>query len=892
VKERGERHQRGSHNATRTNKGMIVTDKHLFVRETCGISRTSEFVRVGVPFPAGELTDGEFLAITGPEEAPQPVQWTVLKRWPDGSAKWLLLDFAASVPAQGSAVYRIVHAGTPFPGDIPAISISPGAEAWQVDTGAALFVVDACCFRPFSRIRSNDRELLAPWGGECLLKPDGERTLAATVESIEAETAGPLRATLRIKGHFGPGNMMSPRFSCRLHFFAQSTRVDLDFTLHNPRPAAHPGGLWDLGDPGSLLFRELTLNFPFTAGAVEEIVCTPEAKSRRIGCRDQAVSLSIYQESSGGDNWRSPVHRNREGGIPIALRGYTVTVRGKRVARGDRATPVVWCGADAHGLAAVLPRFWQEFPKAMTAGRDALNIALFPADFPDLHELQGGEQKTTSVYLDVDASPAGLAWARAPLTVMALPALYLGSGVIADLPSPSATDGDSDPVDRFLPGPIEFFRKREMVDEYGWRHFGDIFADHEGVYTNEPDRFISHYNNQYDVCAGLYRKFMASGDPLWGELASDLARHILDIDLYHTDGDREEYNGGLFWHTDHYISAGLSTHRSFSAEHLYGKDPRSCGGGPGSQHCYTAGLMLHYFLTGNPDFRDAVIGLAEWGIRSLTGPHTVLGAVKGIAGHLRQLRNSASGAKPVFPRYPLNRGTGNTINACLDAFEVSGERRFLERAESLIRGTIHPEDEIDARDLLNAEEAWSYTVFLVAVAKFLDKKCELKEFDCCYAYARASLVAYGKWMACHEYPYLDKPEILEYPNETWPAQDLRKCVVLFHAARHAEPGGQAPFLEKARRLFEAARQELERHHTSSFTRPLALMLQNGWVGARLTRDVHHLPAAASHDRSFGRPTPLLGMPAVVARIAHELARTVRETTLQREIGWLKLRLRS
>ena len=60
-----------------------------------------------------------------------------------------------------------------------------------------------------------------------------------------------------------------------------------------------------------------------------------------------------------------------------------------------------------------------------------------------------------------------------------------------------------------------------------------------------------------------------------------------------------------------------------------------------------------------------------------------------------------------------------------------------------------------------------------------------------YAYARASLLHYARWMAEHEYPYLDKPEILEYPTETWAAQDMRKSEIFKYAARIAETRADA-----------------------------------------------------------------------------------------------------
>ena len=129
-----------------------------------------------------------------------------------------------------------------------------------------------------------------------------------------------------------------------------------------------------------------------------------------------------------------------------------------------------------------------------------------------------------------------------------------------------------------------------MIDEYGWRHFGEIYADHEAV---DRAGLVSHYNNQYDAIAGLASRFMQTGDARWWSAMCELAAHVTDIDLYHTTDDRAAYNGGYFWHTQHYVAAGTATHRSYSRLAV------SSGGGPSSEHNYTTGLLLHHFLTGS-----------------------------------------------------------------------------------------------------------------------------------------------------------------------------------------------------------------------------------------------------------------------------------------------------
>lgn len=860
---------------------MTTSGKEIHIRETAGIDRSDEYVRVSVPFAAGELQPEMLVSVVDPASRSVPSQFRVLKRWPDGSVKWLLLDCAVTVPAGSEAVFRVVSAADRPPAPSPVLQVTPGDAVWQVDTGAGLFDIDARSFRPFAMVRRRGGGEICTGDGTCLLTVDGTAGVTPVVEEMSLEEAGPLRSVIRVSGSIVPPGNDGLRFYSRLHFFAGSMAVRIEFTVHNPRAAQHPGCLWDLGDPGSMLFRELAIVVSFAPGMADQVRCSPESGAVTAVSRKDA-GVSIYQESSGGGNWRSPVHRNRKGHIPQTLDGYVLSVDGRQAATGGRASPHVWCGRNGAGIAAALPYFWQEFPKAIEADRNRLRMSLFPARFPDLHELQGGEQKTHLVCLDFDAAPGSMSWALSPLRTNVSPCDYRSSGIFPDLPA------DDDLIDRFAPLD-EIIAKRERIDEYGWRNFGDIHADHEAFYHVEDRPFVTHYNNQYDFCAGAYRKYFATGDPLWGDIAADLARHVRDIDIYHTDRDREEYNRGLFWHTDHYIDAGLSSHRSYSREHHETKEPRLCGGGPNAEHCYSSGLLLHYFQTGDPAFREAVIDLAEWGVRSLAGPRTVLAAFRRGLGYVREWR-TLKGRRRLFPSYPLSRGTGNVVNACLDAFEVGGGGEYLLTAEKLIRGSLHPADDIPSRNLLDAERAWSYTVLLVAVAKYIDKKHELGELDEGFNYARACLLAYAEWMLASEYPYLDKPEILEYPNETWPAQDIRKSVIFFQAARYAPSGLRKAFRQKGRYFFETSRNELLSRETSRFCRPLALMLQNGWVGQQLADEAEDvvIPDTAVRPVS-GRPIPYLSIGSVAARIRSEVAQAFRETSLQREISWMRAR---
>ena len=72
------------------------------------------------------------------------------------------------------------------------------------------------------------------------------------------------------------------------------------------------------------------------------------------------------------------------------------------------------------------------------------------------------------------------------------------------------------------------------------------------------------------------------------------------------------------------------------------------------------------------------------------------------------------------------RGAGNSINALLDAYTLSNDRRYAAKAEELIQRCIHPSDDIGTLGLDDPEYRWSYLVFLQVLGKYLDLKLELQ----------------------------------------------------------------------------------------------------------------------------------------------------------------------
>lgn len=817
-------------------------------------------VTVGLPFAKGMLRDATDAWLAAPQGSRQPAQTQVLDRWSDGSVRWLLLDYMAP-ELQAGATECVVAIVPSEEGPAPAseengargMSLRREGKTIAVDTGGFVFefggeehVLFRC--RPGGGSASGDAAT-----ARVVLDKDG-RSHPATIRGVRVETTGPVRTTIRLDGRLTHGRPL--RFYARISLYAGTSLARLSLAIHNPLSARHRGGLWDMGDPNAFLFDALRLIVDLPEGRRRTLAIKAEPDQPARESDDGAVE--IHQDSSGGENWQSRNHVNRHGRVPCRFRGYRMRVDGAE-REGLRASPIVTCDDGATSLTVAVPEFWQQFPKAIEADERGVAIGLFPGQWDDEFELQPGERKTHTVWLRFDAGEDrggdALDWAHEPVFASAAPRWYAASGAVAYL-SPAAKDDDprlADYLEGVVAGSTSFYAKRDVIDEYGWRNYGDVWADHEDVYCRGPRPVISHYNNQFDLLGGALLQMMRTGDRRWFELADPLARHVMDIDIYHTSRDKAAYNGGLFWHTDHYVDASTATHRTYSGSNV--PDNRTpYGGGPGSEHNYATGLRYYHLLTGDPDARDAVVGLAEWVLRADDGARNVLGLVDDGPTGLVSMFVAADRAGPA-------RASANSIEALLDAWLLVRDERYMAKVRDLIRRCVHPADDPAKLDLLDAERRWSYTMFLVALTRYLDIEAERGHLDDGYVYARASLLTYAAWMVEHERPYLDHPERLEYPTETWAAQEFRKANVLLLAARHEEETAAIAMREKAEQLHERAWRDLAGFATRHVARAAALVMTEGARAAFLRGSSGGRAPVPTAPSDFGAPIPFAGQKA-------------------------------
>lgn len=870
--------------------------------EQDGFARFQEPVSCGIPLIKGDVYQANELQLVDSKGQVLSASFTPLSSWHDKSVKWVLADFQVDVAANEKKNLKLtkkVPANTSLHPS-PGIQVEEKENCFVVDTGACQYAISRTGFLSLDSVAMTGNDILAKPLTTKLSDKYG-KIWQPNIESCELERSNDLRLIIAFGGCFGNGKEShSLRFKSRYHFYADKGSIRIDFTVWNPEAAIHKQGVWDLGDEHSIFFKDLRMDILVAGETQCHFALYPES-DLQVGGDD----ILIYQDSSGGENWQSPVHVNRNDEIPVSFKGYEVYNGNNLLSKGDRATPVMALTTDQLSCTCTMPHFWQNFPKALSCRDNTINAQLFPDRFNDPYELQGGEQKTHTVYLhfggqDQQEIKSTVSSLHHPLVPHVDAGQYFSAG-IAPRPVPFKAVCDDavclqyqEYISAAIQGERSFFKRREIIDEYGWRNFGEMYADHEAVKHVGNKLFISHYNNQYDGIKGGLLQFMRTGNNEWYRLAEELAWHVADIDIYRTDRDRYEYNNGLFWHTDHHVEAATATHRTTSKKHFDLKDPRFVGGGPSYEHNYSTGFCYYYWMTGEKRFKECVLLFADYVIQGLDGPDTLLEYAKNTVKKVKA-KLLSSGSTPFGSPYGLTtgpgRGSGNALNTLIDAYLITSDAMYWRRAGWLIRQCVAPDDDITARDLLNAELRWMYLIFLQALGRYLEVCVEREQWDEDFQYARKSFVKYADWMREFEYPYLEKPEILEFPNETWAAQDIRKADILALAARYCEKEKRDAFLEKSRYFFEKTLEHILQFGENSYlTRPIVVMMTNGLTYMEMAQGLRadKLPTLDYQSSS----KKINGRRCSVCEEFGKLLRIIRNTTLKKEISWLQCRLRS
>jgi hypothetical protein len=858
----------------------------ITIQENNNLTRTNRPVRLGIPFPRSKLKDLQQLELINEAGEQLHFQSKITAHWDDQSFRWILIDFLTSIKANQTIQYQLnITSNSRKTNTNKTLGYSENKQEIIVTTGIASFHIDKHNFTPFNKIVTplSDRVMN---GSKTSLVDDSGELLVATIEKIRyPQQDQDQRLTLEFEGVFKKSKTPFLNFKSSLTFFVGSALCELDFTLHNPDRAIHPGGFWDMGDPGSKYFKSLAISLGLPENTETFWKNLEETNFSKL----EGEKIRLYQDSSGGENWKHHIHINKEGDSTVKFKGYQLTSDNKTIKEGLRAAPIFQMKTDRGHIQATINKFWQNFPKALSHDEGNLNIELFPITMVEgLHELQGGEKKTHTVLLNFSDQTDAVAEYLTDLNISLPQKYYHQTDAMPWIPESHQPDPLDTIIQEGLTGEDCFFSKREKSDEYGWRNFGELWADHETLEHGTDNSLVSHFNNQYDPIYGFARQYLLTGDKHWFELMDDLAKHVIDIDIYDTENDRPEYNHGLFWHTDHYLDGRHCTHRTHSKQHMAIDHVEQSGGGPGAQHCYSTGLLFHYLLTGERRSHEKVVNLYQWVDGAMEGTGGVLEYLKAALDKFKQaIKCDPQKRDLLIHRYPFTRGTGNYINTILDNYLITTDIDILKKADKVICGTFSCHDDIGARELDNIEKTWSYLIFLQAVFRYVylsppDHQVSIEVI--------AGLYHYCEWMAKNEEPYLDQKEILVYPNSTWPAQDLRK-VMIFQVAEQMFPDNNKIYSKKKGKIQNHIEKELSSLDILKSTRILSILMQN-----KISIDTS---SKLSDERHFNKEKMLeliqridkqcFSLTSFAKEFLIELSKRTLKIRIRKEYRWLKFR---
>lgn len=505
--------------ALRTIEVPVVTagTVPIGVEEASGMERNAWPVRVGAPFASGVLARNAPVALTGPDGRPVPVQTTVMGTWLDGSVKWLLVDFPATVPANSHVFYTLKANAKSAAAPAPDLAVHDG-ETIRIDTGAGKWAFSADDARVLGLFELGDIWWQSADGRGYRFELKGEEAGLSVVEN------GPQRAVVKVVGWYVPRAGATGAPIARGEFRAEFCRGQAWFRLYHTFTFA--------GDPWKDALESTGVRFSgLLAGATEAGI---DLDGKTVF---QPKALSLWQ----ADDDHAAVESN-----------------GAQIRAGRRSTGAAVLKSAA-GRAVVYHRhLWEMFPKVVTVDASAGTIAFdywpkragaldwrpredgWHSSSPAPQFLADGVSRTHEFIVD-PAGPPAMSQSN-PMEAQQYQAAF-GEPVIAVVvPRYLCATKALEQLQPYDPSKVSVLENHisEAIDSYilntdvyGWYgewHFGTI----PNVYNAGTMRW-AHYGryanllNELDLCHGLWLAYLRSGDRKHLKFAEANTRHLMEV---------------------------------------------------------------------------------------------------------------------------------------------------------------------------------------------------------------------------------------------------------------------------------------------------------------------------------------------------------------------------
>ncbi|ETX00387.1 MAG: hypothetical protein ETSY2_39190, partial [Candidatus Entotheonella gemina] len=216
------------------------------ITEREGVDRQQAPVRGGLPFRRGELQDPRHIRLLDAQGREHPVQGLVTSYWPEGTVRWLCIDFTTDIKAGQTQTFTLAYGTEVRTTSHSSLKVHKRGKAIDIDTGHLhlTFAPGAAFAHVMSAHSVGDKRTIQ--GRLELSDADGHPTTALPLQitAVRLVEHGPVQATVYLKGHYGKQtvhrsfqptdhlprlNQTSPKFAFHGHVrvYGDSTRLDV-----------------------------------------------------------------------------------------------------------------------------------------------------------------------------------------------------------------------------------------------------------------------------------------------------------------------------------------------------------------------------------------------------------------------------------------------------------------------------------------------------------------------------------------------------------------------------------------------------------------------------------------------------------------------------------------
>ena len=623
----------------------------LTMTERVGLARQNEWTTIGVPLPKGKVKSTQELLLIQSGKAIAAEILPVNRWWQDNSLRWVHLIFPTDCPAEGRASVTLTLGEAAPPKQ--TVRVKDKADRFVVDTGAVTFEVRKKAFNVIDAARIGPELVIAGHDRGLGVRVEGKEYLASldSEADVRLEEYGPLHAVLHATGSFKDASGEKKfDFDCRIYAYAGSSEAKIVVSLINRQ------GRESDFIPVSAFFLEL----PTTVKHANCLFGTEDGTTKTGSLSDESEAY-IYQLSASEHVF---------GGA----------VQGKGSGKQTKPDTIGWAflSDGSKGLGAGVKWFWQLHPKSIEFMADGLiRIGLYPARHHKPLKIYTGVARTHELRLHFHAGAADVkrlqgvfAGLQKPLRPFAAPKWYCRGtqslGDYCEVGGPELYGAFAEKAKKFDDAfelanrRCQAFRDQRRIkgvdtDSYGFLGYGDGV---HYVWTPNVDlpENIAWDGNYYGYPHMMCIQFIRTGNPEYFDNFEAHALHVADVHVVHHT-DRTHLIGGCRYcpPTDHV--------------RIDPKDPRDYR----TAQVYVSDLFNHHKVAGVID---------RW---YFLRDHRCLAVAKMVLDYCYKWTYGDND-------YGQPRGPGMIMDFCHQAYMLTGEERWIQRAANVLR--VHKDREL------------------------------------------------------------------------------------------------------------------------------------------------------------------------------------------------------